>query len=192
MLDLEAIALRHLTEDKMEGKTFHEGHIVIDLFNCAREVERLRHLLKKATGIIPRDVAEATVFSQRGDLWAHKFRHKYADEAACGYRPRGPYQPLREEHLTCPDCIDVIRAIGLASETIERGEHRPGGYPVNNKKFAEKVQEQLRRDDKADQFRSNMSRFATSLRKDSSAQILLDEHQMDNIESGEHRREGAK
>ena len=72
---------------------------------------------------------------------------------------------------------------------IERGEHRPGGYPANNKKFAEKVQEQLRRDDKADQFRSNMSRFATSLRKDSSAQNLMDEHQMDNIQRGEHRRE---
>lgn len=42
MLDLEAITLRHLTEDKMEGKTFHEGHIVIDLFNCVREIERLR------------------------------------------------------------------------------------------------------------------------------------------------------
>ena len=65
----------------------------------------------------------------------------------------------------------------------------PEGYPANNKKFAEKDQEQLRRDDKADQFRSNMSRFATSLRKDSSAQILMDEHQMDNIQSGEHRRE---
>jgi hypothetical protein len=88
------------------------------------EVERLRYLLKKATGIIPRDVAEATVFSQRGELHTHKFQHKYADEAACGYRPRGPYQPLKEEDLTCPDCIDVIRAVGLASETVERGEHR--------------------------------------------------------------------
>jgi hypothetical protein len=88
------------------------------------EVERLRYLLKKATGIIPRDVAGATVFSQRGELHTHKFQHKYTDEAACGYRPRGPYQPLKEEDLTCPDCIDVIRAVGLASETIERGEHR--------------------------------------------------------------------
>ena len=87
------------------------------------EVERLRYLLKKVTGIIPRDVAEATVFSQCGDLYSHKFQHKYADAAACGYRPRGPYQPLKEEDLTCPDCIDVIRAVGLASETIEHGEH---------------------------------------------------------------------
>ena len=88
------------------------------------EVERLRYLLKKATGIIPRDVAEATVFSQRGEIDTHKFRHKYADEAACGYRPRGPYQPLQEADLSCPDCIDVIRAVELASDAIERGEHR--------------------------------------------------------------------
>lgn len=91
------------------------------------EVERLRYLLKKATGIIPRHVAEATVFSQRGELHTHKFRHKYADEAACGYRPRGPYQPLQEADLNCPDCIDVIQAVELASENPERGEHRREG-----------------------------------------------------------------
>jgi len=81
------------------------------------EVERLRYLLRMATGIRPRDVAEATVFSQRGDLYSHKFQHKYADAAACGYRPWGPYQPLREEDLTCPDCIDVIRAVELSEYT---------------------------------------------------------------------------
>ena len=106
-----------------------------DTHDLLREVERLRYLLKTATGIIPRDVAEATVFSQRGNLWVHKFQHKYADKAACGYRPRGPYQPLREEDLTCPDCIDVIRAIELsdftpresatpASKPTERGARR--------------------------------------------------------------------
>ena len=72
------------------------------------------------------------------------------------------------------------------------GEHRPGGYPTNNKKFAEKVQEQLRRDDKADQFRLNMSRFATSLRKDSSAQNLLDEHQMDSMHTFEEGRNSER
>ena len=82
-----------------------------------KEIARLRYLLKMATGIILRDVAEATVFSQGGDLYAHKFQHKYADKAACGYRPRGPYQPLREEDLSCPDCIDVIQAIGLSEFT---------------------------------------------------------------------------
>jgi hypothetical protein len=88
------------------------------------EVERLRYLLKKATGIIPRDVAEATVFSQRGELHTHKFQHKYADEAACGYRPRGPYQPLKEEDLTCPDCIDVIRAVELSEYTPKNVEQK--------------------------------------------------------------------
>ena len=73
-----------------------------------------------------------------------------------------------------------VEAACAPAATI-RAQTTPGGYPTNNKKFAEKVQEQLRRDDKADQFRSNMSRFATSLRKDSSAQNLMDEHQMDNI-----------
>jgi hypothetical protein len=86
------------------------------------EVERLRYLLRMATGIRPRDVAEATVFSQRGDLYSHKFQHKYADAAACGYRSRGPYQPLREEDLTCPDCIDVIRAVELSEYTPKNAE----------------------------------------------------------------------
>jgi hypothetical protein len=88
-----------------------------ELAELRAEVKRLRYLLRTATGIRPRDVAEATVFSQRGDLYAHKFQHKYADDAACGYRPRGPYQPLREEDLTCPDCIDVIRAVELSEYT---------------------------------------------------------------------------
>ena len=93
-----------------------------ELSELRTEVKRLRYLLRMATGIRPRDVAEATVFSQRGDLYAHKFQHKYADDAACGYRPRGPYQPLREEDLTCPDCIDVIRAVELSEYTPKNAE----------------------------------------------------------------------
>jgi hypothetical protein len=42
MLDIEAIINRHLSEDKMEGKTFHEGHIAIDLHNAIEEIKRLR------------------------------------------------------------------------------------------------------------------------------------------------------
>ena len=95
-----------------------------ELVELRAEVERLRYLLKKASGVEPRDLASGFVFSQYGDPCAHKFRHEYANKAACGYRSRGPYQPLREEDLNCPDCIDVMRAVGLASETIERGEHR--------------------------------------------------------------------
>ena len=93
------------------------AEIIAEVERLRAEVERLRYLLRMATGIRPRDVAEATVFSQREDLYSHKFQHKYADAAACGYRPRGPYQPLREEDLTCPDCIDVIRAVELSEYT---------------------------------------------------------------------------
>jgi hypothetical protein len=42
MIDIEAIIERHLTKDKMEGQTFYEGHIVIDLYNAIEEIKRLR------------------------------------------------------------------------------------------------------------------------------------------------------
>ena len=42
MLDIEAIINRHLTDSKMEGKTFHAGHIAIDLHNAIEEIKRLR------------------------------------------------------------------------------------------------------------------------------------------------------
>lgn len=42
MIDLEAVIERHLTKDKMESKTFYEGHVVIDLYNCVEEIKRLR------------------------------------------------------------------------------------------------------------------------------------------------------
>ena len=100
-----------------------------------KEIARLRYLLKMASGVELRGLATGFVFSQGGDLWAHKFRHEFSDTSVCGYRPRGPYQPLREEDLSCPNCIDVIQAIGLAeftpsesaipaSKPTERGEHR--------------------------------------------------------------------
>jgi hypothetical protein len=41
-LDLEAIKARHLTREKMENRTFYEGHIVIDLAALVEEVEYLR------------------------------------------------------------------------------------------------------------------------------------------------------
>jgi len=42
MLDLDKIIERHLTKDKMEGRTFYDGHIVIDLFECVEEIKQLR------------------------------------------------------------------------------------------------------------------------------------------------------
>ena len=99
----------------------------------------------------------------------------------CPTRLRAEVERLRSE-------VERLREEAAKERADVVARPPPEGYPANNKKFAEKVQEQLRRDDKADQFRSNMSRFATSLRKDSSAQNLMDEHQMDNIQRGEHRR----
>jgi hypothetical protein len=49
--------------------------------------------------------------------------------------------------------------------STQRPQTTPEGYPANNKKFTEKAQEQVRRDDKVDQFRSNMDRFASALRE---------------------------
>lgn len=93
-----------------------------ELAELRAEVERLRYLLKKASGVEPRGLASGFVFSQYGDPCAHKFRHEFDNVAACGYRPRGPYQPLREEDLTCPDCIDVIRAVELSKYTPKNAE----------------------------------------------------------------------
>jgi hypothetical protein len=50
MLDLDKIIERHLTKDKMEGRTFYDGHIVIDLFECVEEIKQLRSALTTMQG----------------------------------------------------------------------------------------------------------------------------------------------
>ena len=50
MIDIEAIANRHLTSDKMDNKTFYEGHIVIDLHNAIEEIKELRAALVTMQG----------------------------------------------------------------------------------------------------------------------------------------------
>jgi hypothetical protein len=40
--DLDGIRARHLDPERMQGQTFYEGHIVIDLASLVEEVERLR------------------------------------------------------------------------------------------------------------------------------------------------------
>ena len=138
--------------------------------------------------VVQRDEARTEAVTMR--TWAEEAAKAENENAEDARRERAAVVAwLRRE---VDDDADSACILAYAAKAIERGEHRPGGYPANNKKFAEKVQEQLRRDDKADQFRSNMSRFATSLRKESSAQNLMDEHQMDNIQRGEHRREGGE
>ena len=48
MLDIQAIIDRHLTDDKMQGKTFYEGHIIIDLYNAIEEIKQLRSACERA------------------------------------------------------------------------------------------------------------------------------------------------
>jgi hypothetical protein len=50
MIDIEAIANRHLTSDKMDNKTFYEGHIVVDLHNAIEEIKELRAALVTMQG----------------------------------------------------------------------------------------------------------------------------------------------
>ena len=42
MIDLEAIKKRHLDPERMEGRTYYEGHIELDLTACVEEIEKLR------------------------------------------------------------------------------------------------------------------------------------------------------
>jgi hypothetical protein len=42
MLDLDAIKKRHLAPERGRGRTYHEGHIEVDLAACVEEIEALR------------------------------------------------------------------------------------------------------------------------------------------------------
>ena len=42
MNDLDAIKKRHLDPERMQGRTYYEGHIELDLAACVEEIERLR------------------------------------------------------------------------------------------------------------------------------------------------------
>ena len=65
MLDLDKIIERHLTKDKMEGRTFYDGHIVIDLFECVEEIKQLRSALTTMQGAY-----ELGVDTERDDVVA--------------------------------------------------------------------------------------------------------------------------
>jgi|688.fasta_scaffold182984_1 hypothetical protein len=69
MLDLDKIIERHLTKDKMEGRTFYDGHIVIDLFECVEEIKQLRSALTTMQGAY-----ELGVGTERDDVvaWLRK------------------------------------------------------------------------------------------------------------------------
>lgn len=42
MNDLDAIKKRHLDPERMQGRTYYEGHIELDLAACVEEIETLR------------------------------------------------------------------------------------------------------------------------------------------------------
>lgn len=46
---IKAIRSRHLHPKSLEGKTFYEGHIIIDLQLLIDEVERLKSLYENET-----------------------------------------------------------------------------------------------------------------------------------------------
>jgi hypothetical protein len=97
MLDLDKIIERHLTKDKMEGRTFYDGHIVIDLFECVEEIKQLRSALTTMQGAY-----ELGVDTERDDVVA------WLRERAA----------RRGFTVNCPD------ELAWCADTIERGEHK--------------------------------------------------------------------
>jgi hypothetical protein len=100
MIDIEAIANRHLTSDKMDNKTFYEGHIVIDLHNAIEEIKRLREYRESCTENLLKGY-ETGKSEERAAVVAW----------------------LREQANSTT--TDILRARDLdAADLIERGEHR--------------------------------------------------------------------
>ena len=96
MLDLDKIIERHLTKDKMEGRTFYDGHIVIDLFECVEEIKQLRSALTTMQGAY-----ELGVDTERDDVVAFLRETLVTSETAYA-----------------SDDLDYVIAV------IERGEHK--------------------------------------------------------------------
>jgi ribose 5-phosphate isomerase len=98
MLDIQAIIDRHLTDEKMQGKTFYEGHIVVDLYNAIEEIKELRAALTTMQGAyeLGVDTERAAVVALVNER-AEKIRFTLAERSI----------PLLKDILYC----------------IERGEH---------------------------------------------------------------------
>ena len=129
MLDIEGIINRHLAEDKMEGKTFHEVHIVIDLFNCVREIERLRDEMIENEGVfrvLRRREQEAQAEVER----LREHRESCTENLLKGYETgkteeRAAVVAWLREVADAPETwVDDAIALRGASASIERGEHR--------------------------------------------------------------------
>jgi hypothetical protein len=113
MLDLDKIIERHLTKDKMEGRTFYDGHIVIDLFECVEEIKQLReenHTLR---------------------LWVEEAAHAENLNARDAQNERADVVAwLRKSHEIARNDNDdgsedaVSWAYFRSASCIERGEHK--------------------------------------------------------------------
>jgi hypothetical protein len=127
MLDIQAIIDRHLTDEKMQGKTFYEGHIVIDLYNAIEEIKELRAALTTMQGAyeLGVDTGRAEADLLRPGLDATR---AYADrvEAEVLYL-RGERAAvvawLREVLAEASLPLGVSQVFDAIVDAIERGEH---------------------------------------------------------------------
>jgi hypothetical protein len=108
MIDIEAIINRHLTSDKMDNKTFYEGHIVIDLHNAIEEIKELRAALVTMQGAY-----ELGVDTERAAVLA------WLRDEATQYRGERSDVDALQVMFQCGAGMTLINA----ADAIERGEH---------------------------------------------------------------------
>jgi hypothetical protein len=150
MLDIEAIINRHLADSKMEGKTFHEGHIAIDLHNAIEEIKRLREDITTFSDDFVRVTSEkhtsendyawllgthggaalvAEVERLRLDLADIEHAYKFARDKAKLLERQAVVAWLRYEAelrtgTNTATAFRVSEGLSGAADDIERGEHR--------------------------------------------------------------------
>ena len=106
MLDLDKIIERHLTKDKMEGRTFYDGHIVIDLFECVEEIKQLReenHTLR---------------------LWVEEAAHAENLNARDAQNERADVVAFLRETLVTSETTYASDDLDYVIAVIERGAHK--------------------------------------------------------------------
>jgi hypothetical protein len=106
MLDLDKIVERHLTKDKMEGRTFYDGHIVIDLFECVEEIKQLReeiHTLR---------------------LWVEEAAHAENLNARDAQNERADVVAFLRETLVTSETAYASDDLDYVIAVIERGAHK--------------------------------------------------------------------
>ena len=113
MIDIEAIANRHLTSDKMDNKTFYEGHIVIDLYNAIEEIKELRAALVTMQGAY-----ELGVDTERASVAAWLRGQKETAMRVGVALVQSGASALRQFEVEVREST-----FSEAADTIERGEH---------------------------------------------------------------------